>query len=277
MITSATRQERIQAWISDLLELARKHRLKEPELTAALQLLTEVGERGEFQLLSDVLGLSVLVDAQTHPPSEGATQTNVQGPFFRAGAPLLGTPAQLCDDEPEGEPLFVSGRIGGAGTGSPVRRAVIEVWQADHTGRYDVEYPDPSAHHLRGRFAADPEGRYALRTIVPSPYEVPKQGAVGRLLQALGRSAFRPAHLHFKFSAEGHHPLTTMVFFEGDPHLHHDAIGAVKGSLIRKLVRHGGEEEMRARGVTRPFATLQFDVALRPVERAVSRDAWAVR
>jgi catechol 1,2-dioxygenase len=224
-----------------------------------------------------VLGLSVLVDAQTHPPSEGATQTNVQGPFFRPEAPPLGHPARLCEHIPDGEPLFVSGRISGAGTGLPVQRATVEVWQADHAGRYDVEYPDPDAHHLRGRLTADAEGRYALRTVVPSPYEVPKHGAVGRLLHALGRSAFRPAHLHFKFSAEGHHPLTTMVFFEGDPHLGHDAIGAVKGSLVRKLVRHGGEEEMRSRGVGRAFATLQFDVAMRPIERAAARDAWAAR
>jgi len=112
---------------------------------------------------------------------------------------------------------------------------------------------------------------------VPSPYEVPKQGAVGRLLRMLGRSAFRPAHLHFKFVAEGHEPLTTMVFFEGDPHLGHDAIDAVKGPLVKKLVRHGAEQEMRARGVNRPFATLRFDVALRPAGRPAARDAWAAR
>ncbi len=276
MTTDAKPQERIQAWIRDLLGLAVKHRLQEPELTAALKFLGEVAERDEFQLLSDVLGLSVLVDRQTHPESEGATQTNVQGPFFRPGAPPLGVPAQVCGDEVEGEPLFVSGRVARAG-GAAVSQASVEVWQADPAGKYDVEYPDPAGHRLRGRLLADEEGRYSFRTVVPSPYEVPKQGAVGRLLRMLGRSAFRPAHLHFKFVAEGHEPLTTMVFFEGDPHLGHDAIDAVKGPLVKKLVRHGAEQEMRARGVNRPFATLRFDVALRPAGRPAARDAWAAR
>jgi protocatechuate 3,4-dioxygenase beta subunit len=263
----ARTQQQIQAWIADLLQVAAKHRLQENELMATLEYLTEVGKRGEFQLLSDVLGLSVLVDGQTHPESRG-TQTSVLGPFWRPESPLLHAPARLCGEDVDAEPLFVTGRVTDAETGAPIARAETDVWQADQFGKYDLEYPDLKGSQLRGRLSTDGEGRYAFRTIVPAPYEVPKNGAVGRLLRLLGRSAFRPAHLHLKFEAAGHEPLTTMVFFEGDPHLDHDVIGAVKSPLVRRLERHSSEGELRARGVRRPFATLQFDVSLRPRGRA---------
>jgi protocatechuate 3,4-dioxygenase beta subunit len=177
---------------------------------------------------------------------------------------MLTAPVRLCADDVDAEPLFVTGRVTDAKTGAPVLRAEADVWQSDQFGKYDVEYPDLAGFQLRGRLATDGEGRYSFRTIVPAPYEVPKNGAVGRLLRLLGRSAFRPAHLHFMFDAPGHESLTTMVFFEGDPHLDHDVINAVKSPLVRKLERHSSEGELRARGVRRPFATLQFDVSLPP-------------
>jgi catechol 1,2-dioxygenase len=132
------------------------------------------------------------------------------------------------------------------------------VWQANDAAYYDVQLPQ-SEPHLRGRFPAGEGGIFELRTIVPPPYEIPKDGPVGKLLEALGRHAWRPAHLHLKVSHPSYAPLTTMVYFEGDPWLDSDTIGSVKDSLVVPLDRLPAD-----RRCEQPYALCLFDIRLRP-------------
>ncbi|MDP9342433.1 MAG: 6-chlorohydroxyquinol-1,2-dioxygenase [Actinomycetota bacterium] len=239
-------------------------RVTEAELMQGLEFLTDVGKHDEFVLLSDVLGVSVLVDEITHGEEEGGTATNVLGPFYLPDAPTLPPPFALAGEDEPGETLIVSGAVTDADTGRSLPGAVLDVWQAGADGRYSTQDPDRGEFRLRGRIPVGADGRYEFRTVVPPPYEIPKDGPVGALLRTLGRHAFRPAHLHLKASRDGYRALTTMVFVDGDPYLGSDAIGAVKDSLVVRLERHGSEAGMRARGVDRPFATCRFDLALRP-------------
>jgi protocatechuate 3,4-dioxygenase beta subunit len=231
--------------------------LSQQEWMSALAFLNDVGRADEFILLSDVLGLSVFVDERSHPSDDATTASNVQGPFYLPDAPLLEAPYRLARDDEPGEPLVFSGRVSDAGSGSPIAGALLEVWQADDAAFYDVQIPDAEPH-LRGRFPAGDDGRFELRTIVPPPYEIPKDGPVGRLLETLGRHAWRPAHLHLKVSHPGYEPLTTMVYFAGDPWLDSDTIGSVKGSLVMSLERLPADHHC-----DQPYARCMFDVSLR--------------
>jgi protocatechuate 3,4-dioxygenase beta subunit len=233
--------------------------LSQDEWMTALAFLTDVGRADEFILLSDVLGLSVFVDERAHPSDDATTASNVQGPFYLPDAPLLEAPYRLAGDDEPGEPLLFAGRVSDAEAGSPLAGALLEVWQADDAAFYDVQIPDAEPH-LRGRFPAGDDGAFELLTIVPPPYEIPKDGPVGRLLEALGRHAWRPAHLHLKVSHRGYEPLTTMVYFAGDPWLDSDTIDSVKQPLVVALERVPPDDRW-----DRPHARCTFDVKLRPI------------
>lgn len=241
--------ELVEAATSALREIIKVHHVTEEEWYAALRFLTEVGREDEFILLSDVMRLSVLVDELSHPDVGGVTPSDVLGPFWRP-APELPNPATLVPEDEAGERLVLDGRVR-AVDGTPIQGAELDFWQCNAAGLYDVQLPGAEPRY-RGRLRTGPDGRYELRTIVPPPYEVKKDGPVGGLLERLGRHAFRPAHIHCRVSAEGCQPLTTMVFFEGDPWLGDDVIGADKPSLMLSLDRTG--EVTRA----------TFDVVLAP-------------
>jgi len=207
----------------------------------------------------------VLVDAITHGADEaGGTVSDVEGPFYKPGAPMLERPYRMATEDEPGDPLFVTGSVTDAVTGEAVPGAVLDVWQANDAGMYDTQEPTLGEFHLRGRMAVDRNGAYEFRTVLPPPYEIPKEGPVGQLLRALGRHAFRPAHLHLKVAAAGYAPLTTMVFFEGDDYLGSDTIGAVKDSLITRLEWMKDASEIAARGLDHSFVTCRFDIRLSP-------------
>ena len=236
--------------------------LSQDEWTNALAFLTDVGRADEFILLSDVLGLSVFVNERAHPSDDATTASNVQGPFYLPDAPLLEAPHRLAEDDEPGEPLVFAGRVSDADTGSALAGALLEVWQAGDDAAYDLQTPGVEPH-LRGRFPAGSDGGFELRTIVPPPYEIPKDGPVGRLLEASGRHAWRPAHLHLKVSHAGYEQLTTMIYFEGDPWLDSDTIGSVKAPLVVVLDRRAADERCH-----QPYALCTFDIRLRPVATA---------
>ena len=223
------------------------------EWYAALEFLTEVGARDEFILLSDVNGLSVLVDDVTHGSEKaGGTPSNVLGPYYIADAPLLDSPARICRPDEPGEPLVVGGVVRDTG-GEPLPGAVVDTWQTAANRRYENQDPDQPEMNLRGRIRVASDGSYELRTVRPVPYEIPTDGPVGRFLAAFGRHAWRPAHLHFKVEAPGYRPLTTMVYIADDPWLDDDAIGSVKTRLVVP-VEDGGDGS----------STVRFDFTLVP-------------
>ncbi|MCT9082369.1 dioxygenase [Streptomyces fulvoviolaceus] len=230
-------------------------------LTATGQTCTDT--RQEFVLLSDVLGVSMLVE--TINSSEHGTESTVLGPFHMTESPVreLGADIDLVGGD---EPCVVSGRVLSR-DGTPLPGAVLDVWQANDQGFYDVQQPEVQpAGNGRGLFTADTEGRFWFRTCVPSPYPIPTDGPVGDLLRATGRHPYRPAHIHFIASAAGHTPVTTHIFVAGSDHLDSDAVFAVKESLVQDFTETDDPSLAREFGVPNPFRHARFDLVLNPVQ-----------
>ena len=221
--------------VHHLHDFAREVSLTEAEWEQAIGFLTQCGHitddrRQEFILLSDVLGLSMLTVALNHRKPAGCTEATVFGPFHVDGAPRYAHGADIANGA-RGVPCRVRGTVRGVG-GEPVPGAQLDVWQSDADGLYDVQHPGLDHAQARGIFTADGEGRFHFRSILAMPYAIPHDGPVGRLLQALGRHPWRPAHLHFLIEAPGYETLTTHVFRRDDPYLDSDAVFGVRQSLI---------------------------------------------
>jgi hydroxyquinol 1,2-dioxygenase len=268
----ATRDPRLRRLMQSLTrhlhEFVREVEPTEAEWFAAIRFLTETGKlcddaRQEFILLSDTLGVSMLVDAINHRKSEGATETTVIGPFYREGAPERALGDSIAGDTP-GDVTFVSGRVHDPG-GKPVPGAALDVWQAAPNGLYEGQDPQMPPFNMRGRFRADAAGQYHFRTVKPASYPIPTDGPVGELMRAVDRQPYRPAHIHAIVSAPGYEPLCTHFFVKGDPYLDLDPVFVVKSSLITDFVRHDSVEEAIARKTTAPFYTVEFDFGLKPV------------
>ena len=216
--------------------------LTEPEWFQAIDFLTRTGhmcsdKRQEFILLSDALGVSMLVDLAAHNRPPGATESTVLGPFHREGAPEMPPGGNIAHLDTEAVPAYVSGRVLDT-SGRPIENAVLDVWQTASNGLYDSQDSALDELHMRGTFRTDAEGRYLIQTVRPVHYQIPSDGPVGGMLRATGRHAWRPAHIHFAVSAEGFEPVTTHIFDAEDPYLEGDAVFAVKESLICDFVRH---------------------------------------
>lgn len=210
--------------------------LTEAEWETAISFLTRTGQicsdtRQEYILLSDVLGVSMLVDAINRRSAEGATETTVFGPFHVADAPerSLGDTISL---DGKGALCRYSGRVLDI-DGKPIPNARVDVWSDNEDGFYDVQQPGiQPAMNNRGVFQTDDEGRYWFTGIKPVSYPIPNDGPVGQMLEHLGRHPYRPAHMHFLVSADGFERTTTHIFVSGDKYLDSDAVFGVKESLI---------------------------------------------
>jgi protocatechuate 3,4-dioxygenase beta subunit len=268
--TEVGRRARLAEVVPDVLaaihEVLERHRVTEEEWLAALRFLTDVGRADEFVLLSDVTRTSVLIDALSHASDAAATASDVEGPLYRDDPPWREAPVKIYDEYEgmgDGELLFVRGKVTST-DGAPLPGAVIDIWQTGPDGGYDIWDERQPDFNFRGRFHPGEDGAYEFQTMVPKPYTVPTDGAVGRYLEAMGQHPWRPAHIHLKVTAEGHAPLVTQVFFPDDPYLDNDTIGAVKDALVRPLQRHEGYE----RGLDAPFSTCDFDIRMRPAAGA---------
>jgi catechol 1,2-dioxygenase len=259
-------RELLTGLIQHLHAFARETRLTQAEWERAIGFLTETGQtctdtRQEFILLSDVLGLSMLVETINGDRAAGSTESTVLGPFHMTESPVreLGANIDLVGG---GEPCVVSGRIV-SGDGTPLPGAVLDVWQADGNGFYDVQRPDVQPPgNGRGLFTTDAEGRFWFRTCVPSPYPIPTDGPVGELLKATGRHPYRPAHIHFIASADGHTPVTTHIFVAGSDYLDSDAVFAVKQSLVEDFTLTDDPSLAREFDIENPFRHAQFHLVL---------------
>jgi protocatechuate 3,4-dioxygenase beta subunit len=209
---------------------ARDANLTNDELMAAIRFLGEVADVGELVLLCDVLGVSQLVDDQTHAGAEG-TANNVLGPFYVPGAPWVENPGAIARNTGGTGTIRLTGRITNAG-GDPIADAVVDIWQADSAGRYSNEVVDGDPWELRGRQRVAADGTYDVTTVRPKHYTVKHDGPVGRLLKALGRHPWRPAHVHYLVTAPGYRDLVTQAYPAGGPYLDDDAISGVRESLI---------------------------------------------
>ena len=254
---TSTTNPRVGAIFTDVIDaltgVIEKHQVTWEEYRAATEWLTLAASQGyEIPLMLDVF-LSTPID-NVNAVGEG-TESNVEGPFYVPDAPLLEAPVVLPKrpDEP-GEKLVFSGTVRST-DGSPLAGATLDVWQANGAGEYSHFSPDVPEYNLRGRLSTGSDGRFEFETVVPEAYEIPTTGATGILLAALGRPAFRPGHIHFILSHDQARSLTTQIYFEGDPWIECDVVGAVKAPLITKLERHEDAEG-------RSTATCTYDFVL---------------
>jgi hydroxyquinol 1,2-dioxygenase len=228
--------------VTHLHDFVRETKLTEDEWMQGIRFLTDTGQacsaqRQEFILLSDTLGVSMLTVALNQARPAGATEATVFGPFHVDDAPALPAGADLARGAP-GEPLFVEVEVVGL-DGEPVAGAEVDVWQADAEGLYDVQRPElGTERRARGVLRTDADGRTRFRSVVPTPYPVPTDGPVGRMLLASGRHPWRPAHVHFLIRAAGYRTLTTHIFRDPDPYLDSDVVFGVRSSLIGRFEPH---------------------------------------
>jgi hydroxyquinol 1,2-dioxygenase len=257
--------------IKHLHAFIRDVELTEAEWMAGIQFLTRTGhmcdeKRQEFILLSDTLGVSILVDAINHRKPEGATESTVFGPFYREGAQVLEHGANIANgpELDKGELTVVKGRVTDP-QGRPIPGAVLDVWQASPEGLYESQDPNQPEMNLRGKFLTDENGAYWFKTVKPAAYPIPYDGPVGDMLRATGRHPMRPAHIHYMISAPGYETLITHVFPEGDRYLDSDAVFGVKDSLVADFVKVESPELAAQYGVRAPFCEVTFEFGLKPL------------
>jgi protocatechuate 3,4-dioxygenase beta subunit len=269
---AGTRDPRLRQVLGSLVrhlhDFVRDVELTEDEWSAAIAFLTATGHkcddvRQEFVLLSDVLGVSMLVETINHRARGVATESTVLGPFHVVESPPRPLGADISLDH-RGEPCLVTGRVTGPG-GEPIAGATVDVWQADADGYYDVQRPEEvPPTNLRGLFTTDAEGAFWFRTVMPRHYPIPDDGPVGELLKATGRHPNRPAHIHFLVRARGYAPVTTHVFAADSPYLDSDAVFGVKPGLVREFALVEDPERAASLGLPDRFRTVEFDVVLLP-------------
>ena len=257
--------------VTHLHEFVREVKLTESEWFTAIQFLTEVGKactdkRQEFILLSDTLGVSVLVITLNHPVHDGSVESTVQGPFYWEGAPELPCGSNLAEGV-KGEPAFYSGRVLST-DGTPLPNALLDIWSGDGEGNYDMQLPGEAGMKARGRIRTDSAGRYWFRSIRPTFYPVPTDGPVGQMLRKMGRHPYRPGHVHMIVSAPGHLPVTTHLFVAGSRYLDSDAVFGMKESLVVEFERHPPGVGADGERLDTPFYTVNYDFRLRPAVAA---------
>jgi len=253
--------------VAHLHEFVREVKLTESEWFKAIQFLTDVGKactdkRQEFILLSDTLGVSVLVITLNHPAHDGSVESTVQGPFYWEGAPELPNGSNLAEGV-KGEPAFYSGRVLSS-DGTPLANALLDIWSGDGEGNYDMQIAGEMGMKARGRIRTDVGGRYWFRSIRPTFYPVPTDGPVGQMLRKMGRHPYRPGHLHLIVSAPGHLPATTHLFVAGSQYLDSDAVFGMKESLVAQFKRHPPGPGPDGEHLDTPFYTVSYDFRLRP-------------
>jgi hydroxyquinol 1,2-dioxygenase len=252
--------------VRHLHSFARDVRLSNSEWSQAIDFLTRTGHmctdrRQEFILLSDTLGLSMLVDAIEHPRNTGVTDSTVLGPFYVTNAPQLPSGSDISGGI-HGEPLYVEGLVRSS-DGQAIANAVVDTWHSDDDGFYDIQRPQLSEPTLRGRFYSDANGHFNFWSIVPRFYPIPDDGPVGDMLKATARHPFRPAHVHFMITAPGHERLTTHVFAADSPYLDSDAVFGVKNELICEFTREPPGIAPDGRAVDRAWRKLSYQFGLK--------------
>jgi hydroxyquinol 1,2-dioxygenase len=259
-------REIMENLIGHVHAFVRETKLTWPEWERAMALFANAARvtspgRNEFVALSDSIGLSMQVLATSQPKPPGATIPTLIGPFFIEDAPIFAAGADIANGA-SGEPLYVSGRVLDT-AGRPVADAIVNVWQSDDRGLYDVQDDfDPEHMWGRGRIRVDADGGYAFWSVVPTPYPAPMDAALGELIQATTRLWWRPAHLHFAIQTQSADPLTTHLFVRGSPHIDEDVAFGVRPSLVADFVAQPPGIAPDGRAMTTPYRTLAYDFVL---------------
>jgi hydroxyquinol 1,2-dioxygenase len=266
--------------VRSLHDYVRNTNLTFEEWGYAIDFLTRVGHkcsttRQEFILLSDVLGVSMLVDALNHPDRMGATETTVLGPFYVGEHKPMPHGTDISATL-SGERMFVQSRVTDV-SGKPLAGVPVDVWHADDDGYYDSQKPayQSEGPSSRGRFITDADGRFFFRTILPCSYPIPTDGPVGEMILQTRRHPMRPAHLHFLVDAPGHEPLITHVFIEGDKYLDSDVVFGVKNALVSKVEKRTDPTMPDGKPADAPWHLMRYDFRLKPGQGSAPKPMMA--
>ena len=243
-------------------QLINEYQITHQEYQAFVDWMHRVGVSGEVPLFIDVFFESTVL--KSNYDNSPGTAPNVLGPFYLDNHPFLEEkPYVLPQREDEkGDVLFFSGTVRDL-DGRPLTNTLVDIWQSDADGEYSHFYEGVPEHNLRGKFYTDENGYFEVRTTLPVPYPIPTNGPTGELLKWIGQHPFRPAHIHFKISAENYEELITQIYFEGDPWLEDDVTDSVITSLIINPEKHDNPQEILQKGLTKPFFTISRDFILR--------------
>jgi hydroxyquinol 1,2-dioxygenase len=260
----------LQELVKSLHDYVRKTDLTFEEWEFAIDFLTRTGQkctpiRQEFILLSDVLGVSMLVDAVNHREREGATQTTVLGPFY-VGEHKVTPHGTDISAKLQGERMFVQSRVTDI-SGKPLAGVPVDVWHADDDGFYDSQKPTYATQgpSSRARFITDADGRFFFRSILPCSYPIPVDGPVGEMIHYTKRPALRPAHVHFLVAAPGYEPLVTHVFIGGDPNIDCDVVFGVKDELIANIEKRTDPTMPDGKpATTTPWHLMTYEFRMKP-------------
>ena len=257
-------REIMQSLITHLHGFVREIEPTQEEWLFAVNWLASTGQlstdkRQEFILLSDVLGVSMLVDSINHRLPGEATPSTVQGPFHIEGSPEMAMGSDMAAGV-EGEACYISGVVRDL-EGRPIQGAKLDVWQADPEGLYESQIGSEEPR-LRAIFRTGPDGKYNIRTVTPHGYSIPMDGTVGDMLKQTDISHFRPTHIHFQVSAPGYQSLTTHVFQKGAPYLDSDVVFGVKDRLITEFRREPAGKTPMGEIAAKPFWTVHYDFIL---------------
>ena len=270
-IDNLRHQSLITGLVQTLHDYVKKVQLTEAEWSQVISFLTKTGQlcheqRQEYILLSDVLGISMLVDEINHQKQQNQTPSTVFGPFFIDNMPTRDFAASIViEDSSNSMPLLIRGQIKNA-KGEPIPEAKINVWQTAENGMYSGQDITQKVDNLRGVFSNQADGIYALKSILPVSYEIPSDGTVGQLLNYAKRTFWRPAHIHFKIDAVGYQSLVTHLFIENDDYLQSDAVFGVKRELIVQPITTSADElSQNLYGLNQNFQLIEFDFVLTEV------------
>ena len=261
----------LQELVKSLHDYVRRTDLTFAEWEYAIDFLTRTGHkctdiRQEFILLSDVLGIPMLVDAVNHRDRDGATETTVLGPFYVGEHKVTPDGTDISATLP-GERLYVQARVTDL-DGKPVAGAPVDVWHADDDGFYDSQKASYATQgpSSRARFITGDDGRFHFRTILPCSYPIPTDGPVGEMIMQTRRHPMRPAHIHFLVAAGGYEPLITHVFMEGDKYLDSDVVFGVKDELVAKVERRTDPVMPDGTRTSEPWHLMSYDFRIKPGE-----------
>lgn len=276
--TDARFKQVMSSLVTHLHDFVRDVDLTGDEWMQAIQFLTATGQqctdkRQEFILLSDTLGVSMLVVALAQARAGGraagatpATEATVQGPYYWEGAPDRPLGFDIGEGVP-GEPALYTGRVTDT-EGRPLPGALLDVWSGDGEGNYDMQMADNTTMRARGRFRTDAQGRFWFWSIRPSYYPIPMDGPVGRMIERMGRDPNRPGHIHMMVSADGHVPVTTHLFVADSPYIDTDVVFGVRDSLVVPFERHEPGTAVDGRPMRKPYWSAHYDFRLAPAPAA---------
>jgi hydroxyquinol 1,2-dioxygenase len=265
-------REVMGALIKHLHAFVREIEPTQPEWASAIDFLTRTGKicdekRQEFILFSDVMGVSMLVDAINHRLPSGATPTTVEGPFHIADAPPMANGADMAKGAP-GIPCFVVGKVRDL-DGRPVANATLDLWQTDGEGLYEAQR-DVTEPWMRGIYRSQQDGSYVVRTVAPIGYTIPMDGPIGELMQRTKISHMRPAHIHFCIESPGYHRVVTHLFQRGSEYIETDVVYGVKEPLIVDFVKQPAGKAPTGETINEPFYVINYDFVLQKLAKAAA-------